>query len=466
MLTKQVEGSSVKCGEYWTSGTYGPLILKALAVSGGRKSPQPQPPFSGGGGFFGTQGDNSSDEDDSSKPIIRRTFLLSHSGHPHTQPRLITQLQYIGWPDLNVPRSPAKLLSLIKEVEVEREEGYAIGMGPVLVHCSAGVGRTGAFVIVDAVLDGIRREMKSDRLVGRGKGVHVRRSREMSVDMGGSGVGSENFVTPPPPSSMRAHHSHSRGNSVSMASPPASPTKRMEIDREPSHIGQLTHSSLAPSSLPAGLTTSVSVSSSGIGIHRKSVGPVYTNPTAFPHYGPTSPSIPAPSSYIGPSGPVSPSMSVTTPSLASNSFAWNTSSGLGGGRAIGPYTSHTSPTSEYSPSIGASSIKHAGDYHHRSSGPQQPTSFDYASPRQIKPNPTSPMAVRDTNAPAVSLSTTPPSPPSPLSSFSEPIRQILEGMREQRMSLCQSLRQYVFVHRAILEGTLSLVDEERRLGGR
>ena len=32
-------------------------------------------------------------------------------------------------------------------------------------------------------------------------------------------------------------------------------------------------------------------------------------------------------------------------------------------------------------------------------------------------------------------------------------------MREQRMSLCQTLRQYVFVHLAILEGSLDIVDE-------
>jgi len=48
-----------------------------------------------------------------------------------------------------------------------------------------------------------------------------------------------------------------------------------------------------------------------------------------------------------------------------------------------------------------------------------------------------------------------------LSTFGDPIRRILEDMREQRMSLCQSLRQYVFVHRAIIEGSLMIVDEEK-----
>lgn len=52
------------------------------------------------------------------------------------------------------------------------------------------------------------------------------------------------------------------------------------------------------------------------------------------------------------------------------------------------------------------------------------------------------------------------SSPPPLSTYDEPIREVLEDMRQQRMSLCQSLRQYVFVHRAIIEGALAIVDEQ------
>jgi hypothetical protein len=53
-----------------------------------------------------------------------------------------------------------------------------------------------------------------------------------------------------------------------------------------------------------------------------------------------------------------------------------------------------------------------------------------------------------------------------LSTLDEPIHRVIEDMREQRMSLCQSLRQYVFVHRAVIEGVLMLVDEERAIYGK
>ena len=51
--------------------------------------------------------------------------------------------------------------------------------------------------------------------------------------------------------------------------------------------------------------------------------------------------------------------------------------------------------------------------------------------------------------------------PLPLSSFDDPICEVVQDMREQRMSLCQSLRQYVFVHAAVIEGALMIADEER-----
>ncbi|KAG2740922.1 hypothetical protein P692DRAFT_20880958 [Suillus brevipes Sb2] len=56
--------------------------------------------------------------------------------------------------------------------------------------------------------------------------------------------------------------------------------------------------------------------------------------------------------------------------------------------------------------------------------------------------------------------------PVPLMSHTNLIWMIVQDVREQRMSLCQSLRQYVFVHAAVIEGALMMVDEERELWGK
>ena len=54
----------------------------------------------------------------------------------------MSQVQCENWPDLQAPKTTSVLLDLFSRVEellVERP-------GTVLVHCSAGVGRTGAFL--------------------------------------------------------------------------------------------------------------------------------------------------------------------------------------------------------------------------------------------------------------------------------------------------------------------------------
>lgn len=51
-------------------------------------------------------------------------------------------LWYTAWPDHKAPESPQQLLGLVLEVERLRTKNK----GPVVVHCSAGIGRTGCFV--------------------------------------------------------------------------------------------------------------------------------------------------------------------------------------------------------------------------------------------------------------------------------------------------------------------------------
>lgn len=70
-------------------------------------------------------------------------FLLSQTG----EKREIYHFHYTTWPDFGVPESPASFLNFLFKV---RESG-ALGVdhGPAVVHCSAGIGRSGTFSLVD-----------------------------------------------------------------------------------------------------------------------------------------------------------------------------------------------------------------------------------------------------------------------------------------------------------------------------
>lgn len=64
--------------------------------------------------------------------------------------REILHFHYTTWPDFGVPESPASFLNFLFKV---RESGcLSCDQGPVVVHCSAGIGRSGTFCLVDTCL--------------------------------------------------------------------------------------------------------------------------------------------------------------------------------------------------------------------------------------------------------------------------------------------------------------------------
>ena len=71
------------------------------------------------------------------------------------KPLAVTQYHFISWPDHGVPKFATSLISFIRRVQMahSKEDGV-----PLLVHCSAGVGRTGTFILLDSMLERIRAE--------------------------------------------------------------------------------------------------------------------------------------------------------------------------------------------------------------------------------------------------------------------------------------------------------------------
>lgn len=76
--------------------------------------------------------------------------------------RSIYHFHYLTWPDFGVPTSPTTFLAFLFEV---RKTGVlSPDVGPCVVHCSAGIGRSGTFVMVDSVLKEIESTGDMDQI--------------------------------------------------------------------------------------------------------------------------------------------------------------------------------------------------------------------------------------------------------------------------------------------------------------
>ncbi|XP_074388823.1 receptor-type tyrosine-protein phosphatase T isoform X1 [Zonotrichia albicollis] len=128
MLTGLVEQNKIKCEQYWPEQeqVYGDFTVTLNNT-------------------WTTTG------------LVKRIFCLQKAGC--ALPRAVEQFHYLLWPDHGVPRNPSQLLCLVEVVNKRVLEAPA---GPVLVHCSAGIGRTGTFIALDFLLKMGKAEGKVD----------------------------------------------------------------------------------------------------------------------------------------------------------------------------------------------------------------------------------------------------------------------------------------------------------------
>jgi protein-tyrosine phosphatase len=186
MLTAESEGGQVKSHNYWNAGEYGPLKLKLLSerqvnletkkvVTSKTPAPPVRPSLGARRSTTANVAGERKEQDlksPISKPpsIMVRHLALSHSSHPFQPMREITQIQYADWPDFGAPASPTELISLVEHVNkfvrrsasppstVGPDEAAPEGQRPIMVHCSAGCGRTGTFCTIDSVIDMLKRQ--------------------------------------------------------------------------------------------------------------------------------------------------------------------------------------------------------------------------------------------------------------------------------------------------------------------
>ncbi|XP_077445123.1 receptor-type tyrosine-protein phosphatase delta-like isoform X18 [Stigmatopora argus] len=128
MMTKLEERSRVKCDQYWptrATETYGLIQVTLLDTV-------------------------------ELATYCVRTFALFKNGS--SEKREVRQFQFTAWPDHGVPEHPTPFLAFLRRVKACNPPDA----GPMVVHCSAGVGRTGCFIVIDAMLERIKHEKTAD----------------------------------------------------------------------------------------------------------------------------------------------------------------------------------------------------------------------------------------------------------------------------------------------------------------
>ena len=130
MLCKLQENNKIKCAKYWDSNNVKKFILNQINSE-----------------FYLIDG------------VIVRNFEIKKNQNDFF-PNTVIQLHYTCWDDHSTPDvdSYNKLIKLFEFLDYYKDNS------PVVVHCSAGVGRSGTFIALYNLYHNILRQIKDNQI--------------------------------------------------------------------------------------------------------------------------------------------------------------------------------------------------------------------------------------------------------------------------------------------------------------
>eukprot|EP01089_Gocevia_fonbrunei_P007946 TRINITY_DN1937_c0_g1_i1.p1 TRINITY_DN1937_c0_g1~~TRINITY_DN1937_c0_g1_i1.p1 ORF type:complete len:292 (+),score=48.66 TRINITY_DN1937_c0_g1_i1:182-1057(+) len=129
MLTKEMENDRLKCAHYWPQEEGNAFTFEEVRVT--------------------LLNESKSIND----RLVHRTLKLDHI--PSNGTREVVHFQYMDWPDHGLPESAEAFREVVHNVDKIRTPHT-----PIVVHCSAGIGRTGTFCTVHATLEQLNLQRK------------------------------------------------------------------------------------------------------------------------------------------------------------------------------------------------------------------------------------------------------------------------------------------------------------------
>ncbi|CAM9129590.1 unnamed protein product, partial [Lampetra fluviatilis] len=146
MLTQCVEGGRNKCDQYWPSAGVACLHGHVLVELRGEQR---------------------------LADWTVRTLLVSNQNDETECERSVRHFHFTAWPDHGAPTGTTAIVAFARLVRANAR--LSARSSPTLVHCSAGVGRTGTFIALDSALQQLESDLHVD-IYGR---THAMRSNRM-----------------------------------------------------------------------------------------------------------------------------------------------------------------------------------------------------------------------------------------------------------------------------------------------
>ncbi|XP_066430473.1 tyrosine-protein phosphatase non-receptor type 13 isoform X2 [Eleutherodactylus coqui] len=127
MMTQEMEGGKIKCQRYWPDELHRPVqIANELQLT-----------------LVKTQ---------QLESFVLRVLELQDVQTGEVRP--IAHLNFTAWPDHDTPTDPKQLLTFISYMR------YNYKCGPIITHCSAGIGRSGTLICIDVMLGLISKDLE------------------------------------------------------------------------------------------------------------------------------------------------------------------------------------------------------------------------------------------------------------------------------------------------------------------